>query len=138
MPLKYEHQEWLPILYEDKEYFPIYYEQLIQTPQLYGFGPWLILDKHSKLIIGDIGFKGLPQNGSIDLGYSIVTEKQGQGFATEATNALCAWALQSSAVHSITASCFDWNLPSIAVLQKCKFIPTSKQEQIIHWNLLRF
>ena len=67
MPLRLEHQEWLPFLYEQKEYFPIYCEQLAKTPQLYGFGPWLVLEKNTRTIIGDIGFKGLPQNGIIDI-----------------------------------------------------------------------
>ena len=137
MPLGLAHEEWIELLYEKKDYFPIYFEQLAQYPQLYGFGPWLIIEKQAKMIIGDIGFKGYPKNAIIDIGYGIVPNKQKKGYATEATNALCSWAFQTGLVNRITAACFDWNLASIKVLTKCQFQAIGKKENSIYWEILK-
>ena len=136
MPLGLAHEEWIEHLYEKKTYFPIYFSQLAQAPNLYGFGPWLIIEKQSKSIIGDIGFKGYPNHATVDLGYGIIPSKQRNGYATEATNALCAWAFQTGIVNRITATCFDWNIASITVLKKCQFKAINKNENMIYWQMM--
>ncbi|MBQ7233181.1 MAG: GNAT family N-acetyltransferase [Bacillales bacterium] len=135
MPLHTNHQEWIEYLYETKEYFLVYFRQLQLYPQLYGFGPWLIIEKNSKTIIGDTGFKGYPNQSTLDIGYNIIPNHQNFGYATESVNALSAWAFQTGLVHRITAACYDWNFASISVLQKCQYQITEKKNHIIYWQL---
>ena len=43
--------------------------------------------------VGDLCFKGLDSRGVVEIGYGILEEYQGQGYATEAVKAVTEWAL---------------------------------------------
>ena len=73
--------------------------------------------------VGDLCFKGLNPDGSVEIGYGILDEYQGQGFATEAVDAAVAWAAQQPGVTRIEAETEPDNIPSQKVLAKCGFIP---------------
>ena len=76
--------------------------------------------------VGDLCFKGLNPDGSVEIGYGILDEYQGQGFATEAVDAAVAWAAQQPGVTRIEAETEPDNIPSQKVLAKCGFIPTGE------------
>ena len=71
-------------------------------------------------------FKGISPNGSTEIGYGISEEYQGQGYATDAVNAVVAWVLQQHKVCCVEAEAEADNLASIRVLQKCGFLPTGE------------
>ena len=48
-------------------------------------------------------FKGQGDDGSVEIGYGIVEEYQGQGYATEAVESAVAWALKQSGVYRVEA-----------------------------------
>ena len=52
---------------------------------------WMI-EKTDGTHIGDFCFKGLREDGIAEIGYGILEEYQGQGYATEAVQAACRWA----------------------------------------------
>ena len=72
--------------------------------------------------IGDLCFKGLNSNGVAEIGYGILEEYQGQGYATEAVKAALTWAFQNPNVTAIEAETDADNAASKRVLEKCGFV----------------
>ncbi len=60
-------------------------------------------------------------NRHIDIGYHILPEQWGKGYATEATHAVLRWAFDNLNLHRIQADCTDGNIASERVLLKCGF-----------------
>ena len=48
--------------------------------------------QYSRLIVGEIGFKGIQPNGEVELGYSTRHEHRCRGIMTEAVNEICRFA----------------------------------------------
>ena len=74
--------------------------------------------------VGDLCFKGLGEDGMTEIGYGILEEYQGQGYATEAVGAAVNWALRQPGVKRIEAETEPDNRASGRVLEKCGFLPT--------------
>ncbi len=74
--------------------------------------------------VGDLSFKGLNADGSVEIGYGISEECRGHGYATEAVTAAVAWALSQPGVRRVEAETEPDNNKSQRVLEKCGFIPT--------------
>ena len=74
--------------------------------------------------IGDLCFKGLGANGTVEIGYGVLEEYQGQGYATEAVGAAVIWALQQPGVTRVEAETAPDNHASQRVLEKCGFLPS--------------
>lgn len=73
--------------------------------------------------VGDLSFKGLNADGSVEIGYGISEECRGCGYATEAINAAVNWALSQPGVCRVEAETEPDNKESQRVLEKCGFIP---------------
>ena len=58
---------------------------------------WFIKTKYGSHI-GDLSFKGLNEDGSVEIGYGISEINQGNGYATEAVNAVVTWALKQPGI----------------------------------------
>lgn len=109
---------------------------LTKIHQPTGFESWMIIEKDTRTIIGDVGFKGYQfiQN-TCDLGYGIVKEKRRQGFAFEACEAIVQWALANQQLEAITAATYHDNNGSIRLLEKLQFIRIAQDEEFIYWEL---
>lgn len=95
----------------------------------------VIILKSEQLIIGDMGFKGGPdQNGVMDIGYSIVPEYQGKGYATEMGIAMCEWGSKKNGVNKIAATCSIYNYPSIRVLEKIGMKQVKMDMEKYYWE----
>jgi RimJ/RimL family protein N-acetyltransferase len=56
------------------------------------FGVWVIIERASASVVGDIGFFGPPDdNGVVEIGYSLVAPCRGHGYAGEAVRVLLEW-----------------------------------------------
>ena len=86
---------------------------------------WMI-EKTDGTHIGDLCFKGLREDGIAEIGYGILEEHQGQGYATEAVQAACHWAFLHPDVRSLEAETDAENAASQRVLEKCGFRPNGK------------
>lgn len=84
---------------------------------------WIIEDKDG-VSVGDLCFKGLESNGSVEIGYGIYDEYRKKGFATEAVEAVVKWAMEQPEINQIEAEADPDNIASQNVLAKCGFIPT--------------
>lgn len=74
--------------------------------------------------IGDLCFKGLSPEGCVEIGYGLLPEYWGKGYATEAVRALTAWASCQPGVTRIEAETEPDNTASQRVLEKAGFVPT--------------
>ena len=97
-------------------------------------GPWQILTKGSDdslTVIGAIGFKGLPLEGVVEIGYGIAESARGSGYATEAVMALLQ--LADSAGVGVIAETEPGNEPSERVLRRCGFEQTHTAQDGNSW-----
>ena len=83
---------------------------------------WMVT-RRDGVQVGDLCFKGLNEDGSVEIGYGINDEFQGQGYATEAVIATVDWALRQSGVLRVEAETEPNNAASQRVLAKCGFVP---------------
>ncbi|MBB6611459.1 GNAT family N-acetyltransferase [Pontibacter sp. Tf4] len=118
--------------------FPKIIRNLELVPEPSGFESYMVVHRQSMTVIGDAGFKGLPnENGEVDLGYAIIVQAQKNGFGLEAAKGLANWAFRQPDVKAITARCLLNNTPSARVLEKLGMQEVSRNEEIIRWKLLR-
>jgi len=109
---------------------------LVAAPS--GFESWIIIEKETNTVIGDTGFKGLPDvNGAADIGYGIIASARRNGYAVEAVNSLIDWAFQQPELRAITASCEPANTGSAKVLKKLGFSFKGTNEEMFQWKLTR-
>ena len=76
--------------------------------------------------IGELCFKGLSEDRIAEIGYGIVEDYQGYGYATEAVSALVDWALNQPGATCVTAETEETNIASQKVLSKAGFMPTGE------------
>ncbi|MBQ3338414.1 MAG: GNAT family N-acetyltransferase [Atopobiaceae bacterium] len=109
---------------QDEELKKAYAEMLdgcIRNPDQWAwYARWMIEQKDGTHI-GDLCFKGLQDDGVVEIGYGILDEYQGQGYATEAVQAACRWAFQHAEVKALEAEADAGNIASLRVLEKCGF-----------------
>ena len=94
----------------------------LQNPVQWDWYAIWIIELSDGTHIGDLCFKGLDSNGVAEIGYGILEEYQGQGYATEAVKAALSWAFQNPNVTAIEAETEDDNAVSKRVLEKCGFL----------------
>lgn len=117
------------------EALPHFLNDLLDDPGNFGWNAFLILRKEDGTIIGDIGFKGSPdENGVVEIGYSIAPDQRGMGFATESVAALCDHAFDTGSVKKIIAECDSNNRSSINVLRTSGFMETGRLDEMILWR----
>lgn len=74
--------------------------------------------------VGDLCFKGLTASGAVEIGYGLLPEFFGKGYASEAVNAMVEWALAQPGVMQVEAETEPGNAASQRVLAKAGFVPT--------------
>lgn len=103
-----------------------------------GFESWLIVNQENDTIVGDIGFKGVPNiGGSIDIGYGIIESQRRKGYASEAAEGLIKWAFEQPYVQSITAQSLTDNTGSAKTLERLGFKRTGILGDFIQWRLFK-
>jgi len=115
---------------------PIYKAILEDTKLVTGFEMWVIVDKESSVIIGDIGFKGQPNEaGEVEIGYGLVEGERKKGYGLEAVKAMMQWTINHKKVQCIKAECLINNIASIKILGKVGMSEINKDKDLIYWEL---
>ncbi len=131
--------EWPPDLYGPRAMQ--YALQQLGDPAEQGWSFWyLVTEEEPCGLIGICGFKGRPDEvGSVEIGYSILTSYQEQGFATEAVARLVAWAFSHYNVQEVCAETLPHLDKSIRVLEKNGFTLTGAGSEtgVIRYSLKR-
>ena len=84
---------------------------------------WEIMLKSDGTFIGDLCFKGPQKNASVEIGYGLSEAYWGNGYATEAAQALIQWAFSQKNVYFVEAETEPDNAASRRVLEKLHFQP---------------
>ncbi len=101
------------------------------------FGVWVMIERASTTVVGDIGFMGPPgEDGDVETGYCVIPGRRGRGYAGEAVQALVAWAVTQPGVVSVSARCDVLNVPSIRTLERAGFLRSGESERQIRWRFV--
>ena len=88
--------------------------------------------------IGDIGFKGPVEHYSVEIGYGIDAEYEGNGYATEAAKAMIDWAMYQENVYFVEAEVASDNMASRRVLEKKETGSFLRRKALHGWQSICF
>jgi RimJ/RimL family protein N-acetyltransferase len=109
--------------------------QASSSPEDERYGVWVIVERESSTVVGDIGFFGPPDAaGVLEVGYSIVPDRRRRGYASEAASALVTWALDQPGVEAVVAACDADNAASILTLDRVGFRRTGEVDGRVLWE----
>jgi ribosomal-protein-alanine N-acetyltransferase len=109
--------------------------QAAASPDDERFGVWVMVERDTETVVGDIGFMGPPDDGGVmEIGFSVIPDRRRRGYATEAACAMVAWAVKQPSVIGIIARCESANLPSIRTLERAGFLRTGEAGGLINWR----
>ena len=94
--------------------------------------PWLlraiVLRAPARQLVGAIGFHDPPGPArTVEIGYAVEAAHRRQGYAEEASAALCAWAAATGQIDSVLASVSPDNAASLGLIAKLGFRPTGRR-----------
>lgn len=87
-----------------------------------GWGLFAIVRAEDGTAVGGTGFHGPPEHGCVEIGYDVCASARGHGWATDAAQTLCQWALSQSEVTTVLATTTPDNAASQAVLKRVGFV----------------
>ena len=117
----------------DRDAIGFFLRQLTEAPDVIGWHSFYVVARaepgtRARLVAG-AGYFGPPdQRGSVEIGYTVVADRRGRGYATEAVRALVARAFERGATR-VCAHTRPGNLPTIAVLTNCRVRPVAVVER---------
>lgn len=85
------------------------------------YAPWKIELKGTGAHVGELAFMGAPENYSVEIGYGIKPEFEGQGYTTEAVKTMVDWAINNDDVLFVEAEAEADNTASMHILEKIGF-----------------
>lgn len=110
--------------------------QAAAAPSEERFGVWVMIERETGTVIGDIGFLGPPgADSTIEIGYSVIPDRRRRGYATEAARSLVDWALRQPGVRAVVASCDKENVASIRTLERLGFSRTGENDGQLRWRV---
>ena len=116
-------ESWPPPLY-DADAIRWMLGRLGEEPgfEAWGFRYFVLRGEAGSVAVGAGGYKGPPtDDGTVEIGYSILPEYQRRGFASEAVEGLVARAFEDSRASRVLAETLPDLSPSIGVLEKTGF-----------------
>lgn len=137
IPCTFENVDEFGHNYEIGPHIRMYLEELERDSSYYGWGVWFVISKDTNEVIGDIGFKGKPLDGQVEVGYGIIPTAQNKGFATEAVQGLIERAFSSGKVDKIIAECLIDNSASIKVLEKVGMTRSTSNHEMLFWEIVK-
>ncbi|MEP6731286.1 MAG: GNAT family N-acetyltransferase [bacterium] len=97
-----------------------------------GWYGWYVVtrptDTTPATLVASAGYFGPPQEGIVEIGYSVVEQFRGRGIATEAIGALRDAALTVPGVRCVVAHTARDNMASQRALERAGFTPTEREE----------
>ena len=131
---------WPPDLY-DRNAMEFAASQLKDSSER-GWSFWYLVSRQSEPeeLLGICGFKGRPDGkGSVEIGYSVLSQYRNMGYATEAASRLVDWAFGHSNVTEVSAETLPHLRESIRVLEKNGFSFTGQgsEQGVIRYAMHR-
>jgi [ribosomal protein S5]-alanine N-acetyltransferase len=104
---------------------PLFLEWMEAAPDAEGWFSWYALARDQDIewpvLVGGGGFKGAPRDGTVEIGYAVIPQFRGRGYATEMVRALVKWAFQQPGVTRVIAETEGLNPASERVLARVNF-----------------
>jgi [ribosomal protein S5]-alanine N-acetyltransferase len=111
------------------EALPAVRSRLRESPSELHWWNWLVVRRDTREAIGSVAFAGSPDEaGAVLIGYAMYPGGQGNGYATEATQALVEWAFTQPGVRIVRAMAPVWNTPAVHVAEKVGMRPVGSYE----------
>jgi len=116
---------WPPGEY-DRDALEFFHGRLLAGgPSHVGWYGWYAIecdaDGRREQLLAAAGYFGPPSDGSVEVGYSVIPEARGCGYATEIVDALVGRAFEGPGLQVVIAHTVDSNVPSTRVLLRCGF-----------------
>lgn len=99
---------------------------------------WQLVLKDEKIIIGEVGFKGLDsEEGQLEVGFGTEERFRNKGYMTEALTELVKWAFfqDKIKIRKITALTLSDNIPSQKVLEKSGLLLAHEESGKLYWHV---
>ena len=118
-------------------------DRLASAPDERAWWMYFILLPHDtgeRTLIGSAGYKGPPtEDGTVEVGYGIVSDHQRRGYASEAVRGMVKRAFDLPRIRRVIAETYPELTPSIGVLRKCGFslIGEGSEPGVIRFELTR-
>ncbi len=91
-----------------------------------GFVSWYLIAGGE--LVGSLGYKGPPDdNGSVEIGYAVVPERQRRGYASAGIRLLLRRAFSDPRVTAVRAETLPGGLASQGALRKAGFVPAGSR-----------
>jgi [ribosomal protein S5]-alanine N-acetyltransferase len=135
-------ENWL-VFPESIGFIPQALKMLESNPQILRWGMHLFVHKGENKIIGNGGFKGVPdENGMVEIGYAVSPVYEKQGLATEAARGMIEYAFSWANVQMVDAHTLAEENASVKVLRKCGMTRIAEKHDeedgdIWQWRILR-
>jgi [ribosomal protein S5]-alanine N-acetyltransferase len=103
-------------------------------------GYWMVLREPRRVLIGMVGFKGMPNaDGCVEIGYGVVEDHRRQGYASEGARALVEFAFSHANVQSVAAETYPNLIPSLGVMEKCgmKLLGDGSEPGVVRYAVTR-
>ncbi len=98
------------------------------------FGVWVLIERDTNTVVGDIGFFGPPHAQSVEIGFSVIPDRRRRGYASEAARALVEWALRQPGIIEVTARSDAENEASARVLRRAEFDRLGVTSGTVRWR----
>ena len=135
-------ENWL-VFPETIDFVPHALKTLETNPQSLRWGMHLFVKMDENKIIGNGGFKGVPDaDGMVEIGYAVSPLYENQGLATEAAQGMIDYAFSWSPVQMVDAHTLAEENASVKVLEKCGMTRIAEKHDeedgdIWQWRILR-
>ncbi len=111
------------------ESLPVVRDRLREHPGELEWWNWLVVRRDTRQAVGSVAFAGAPDAaGAVLLGYAMYPEREGSGYATEATQAMVEWAFSQPGVEIVRVLAPVWNTPAVHVAEKVGLRPVGSYE----------
>lgn len=101
-------------------------EGCLTHPEQWDWNAMWMIEKTDGTHIGDLCFKGIKADCNPEIGYCILEEHRGQGFAAEAVKLALLWAFRHPEIKAVEAETDPGKTASQRVLMKCGFRPNGE------------
>ena len=113
-------------------------QQLGAGKPLVWCAPFYMVRTDDAAIVGSCGFKDMPKQGRVEIGYGVAPQARRQGMAGAAVAQLLALANASDEVREVLAQVSPANVASTRVVQRLGFLPCGQQldhegELLVQW-----
>nr|WP_269437388.1 MULTISPECIES: GNAT family N-acetyltransferase [unclassified Arthrobacter] len=113
------------------------FEAGLLTPAAAAFGIRMIRERSTSLVVGTIGFEGIPLDRAVEVTYNVVPSCRGQGYAAEALITLTRFVLTRPMVEEVLAFTEPTNEASQSVLLSAGFLPQEESDMVLRFSFRR-